>query len=62
MLESDFQDVLASVRPVFELGYTMPALRSMFDTNNGIAGHVLIEGGTPAQRHDWTMSPCRTAP
>jgi acyl-CoA dehydrogenase len=41
------------VRLVFELGYTTPALRSMFGTNNGIAGHVLIEGGTEAQKHEW---------
>ncbi|HZZ48664.1 MAG TPA: acyl-CoA dehydrogenase family protein [Pseudonocardia sp.] len=41
------------VRLVFELGYTTPALRSMFGTNNGIAGHVLIEGGTEAQRDYW---------
>jgi acyl-CoA dehydrogenase len=41
------------VRLVFELGYTTPALRSMFGTNNGIAGHVLIEGGTDAQRREW---------
>ena len=34
------------VQLVFELGYTTPAFRSMFGTNNGIAGHVLIEGGT----------------
>ena len=27
---------------VFELGYTTPAFRSMFGTNNGIAGHVLM--------------------
>src|SRR5437899_3291426 len=41
------------VRLVFELGYTTPALRSMFGTNNGIAGHVLIEGGTEAQKNEW---------
>jgi acyl-CoA dehydrogenase len=41
------------VRLVFELGYTTPALRSMFGTNNGIAGHVLIEGGTEEQKHEW---------
>ncbi|MBO0877860.1 MAG: acyl-CoA dehydrogenase, partial [Pseudonocardia sp.] len=35
------------------LGYTTPALRSMFGTNNGIAGHVLIEGGTDEQRAEW---------
>jgi acyl-CoA dehydrogenase len=38
---------------VFELGYTVPALRSMFGTNNGIAGHVLMEGGTEEQKHEW---------
>ena len=32
------------VELVFELGYTTPALRSMVGTNNGIAGHVLLEG------------------
>jgi acyl-CoA dehydrogenase len=41
------------VRLVFELGYTTPALRSMFGTNNGIAGHVLIEGGTDEQKNEW---------
>ncbi len=29
-------------RLVFELGYTTPSFRSMFGTNNGIAGHVLM--------------------
>ncbi len=38
------------VQLVFELGYTTPAFRSMFGTNNGIAGHVLIEGGTDEQK------------
>jgi acyl-CoA dehydrogenase len=38
------------VRLVFELGYASPAFRSMFGTNNGIAGHVLLEGGTEEQR------------
>jgi acyl-CoA dehydrogenase len=38
---------------VFELGYTVPALRSMFGTNNGIAGHVLLEGGTEVQKKHW---------
>jgi acyl-CoA dehydrogenase len=35
---------------VFELGYTTPSLRSLFGTNNGIAGHTLLEGGTEAQK------------
>jgi acyl-CoA dehydrogenase len=38
------------VQLVFELGYTTPAFRSMFGTNNGIAGHVLIEGATDEQK------------
>ncbi len=40
-------------RIVIELGYTTPALRSMFGTNNGIAGHVLMEGGTDGQKKEW---------
>ncbi len=40
-------------RLVFELGYTTPALRSMFGTNNGIAGHVLLEGATEEQKLEW---------
>jgi acyl-CoA dehydrogenase len=41
------------VRLVMELGYTTPAFRSMFGTNNGIAGHVLLEGGTPEQKKEY---------
>jgi acyl-CoA dehydrogenase len=41
------------VELVFELGYTTPALRSLFGTNNGLAGHVLLEGATHAQRLAW---------
>src|SRR3954454_5367952 len=41
------------VELVFELGYTTPALRSLFGTNNGIAGHVLLEGGTEEQQREW---------
>jgi len=37
----------------FELGWTTPALRSLFGTNNGIAGQVLLVGGTPDQRKAW---------
>jgi acyl-CoA dehydrogenase len=40
-------------RLVMELGYTTPAFRSLFGTNNGIAGHVLLEGGTEEQRKDY---------
>lgn len=41
------------VRLAFELGWTTPALRSLFGTNNGIAGHVLLEGGTDEQKREW---------
>src|SRR3954469_20921069 len=41
------------VQLMFELGYTTPSLRSMFGTNNGIAGHVLMVGGTEEQKADW---------
>lgn len=41
------------VRLMFELGYTTPSLRSMFGTNNGIAGHVLMVGGTEEQKREW---------
>ena len=37
----------------FELGWTTPALRSLFGTNNGIAGQVLVKGGTAEQRASW---------
>jgi acyl-CoA dehydrogenase len=38
------------VRLAFELGWTAPAFRSMFGTNNGIAGQVLVNFGTPEQQ------------
>jgi acyl-CoA dehydrogenase len=41
------------VRLVMELGYTTPAFRSMFGTNNGIAGHVLLESGTVEQKKEY---------
>ncbi|WP_372349832.1 acyl-CoA dehydrogenase family protein [Streptomyces sp. KL116D] len=41
------------VQLMFELGYTTPSLRSMFGTNNGIAGHVLMVGGTEEQKSQW---------
>jgi acyl-CoA dehydrogenase len=40
-------------RLAFELGWTTPALRSLFGTNNGIAGQVLLKGGTDTQRAQW---------
>jgi acyl-CoA dehydrogenase len=41
------------VRLAFEFGYTTPAFRSMFGTNNGIAGQVLVSSGTTDQKHYW---------
>jgi acyl-CoA dehydrogenase len=41
------------VRLTMELGYTSPAFRSLFGTNNGIAGQVLVLAGTQEQRKHW---------
>lgn len=41
------------VRLVMELGWTSPAFRSMFGTNNGIAGQVLVNAGTDKQQQRW---------
>ena len=41
------------VELAMELGYTSLALRSMFGTNNGIAGQVLVGFGTDAQKSRW---------
>ena len=41
------------VRVTIELGYTSPAFRSLFGTNNGIAGQVLVLAGTEEQRKQW---------
>ena len=41
------------VRVTIELGYTSPAFRSLFGTNNGIAGQVLVLAGTEEQRKHW---------
>src|SRR5205814_1041773 len=43
------QQVLLTI----ELGYTSPAFRSLFGTNNGIAGQVLVLAGTEGQRKHW---------
>ena len=37
----------------FELGYTSPAFRSVFGTNNGIGSQGIIADGTPAQKAYW---------
>src|ERR1700740_2205748 len=41
------------VQLAFEFGYTTPAFRSMFGTNNGIAGQVLVSSGTDEQKDRW---------
>jgi acyl-CoA dehydrogenase len=41
------------VRLAFEFGYTTPAFRSLFGTNNGIAGQVLVSSGTDEQKQRW---------
>jgi acyl-CoA dehydrogenase len=38
------------VRLAFEFGYTTPAFRSLFGTNNGIAGQVIARFGSPEQK------------
>ena len=43
----------AEVRLAMELGWTTPSFRSMFGTNNGIAGSVLVNAGTQVQRERW---------
>ncbi|WP_043451102.1 acyl-CoA dehydrogenase family protein [Jongsikchunia kroppenstedtii] len=46
-------DLSQDVELAMELGYTSLSLRSMFGTNNGIAGQVLVNFGTPAQQEEW---------
>jgi acyl-CoA dehydrogenase len=46
-------DLAQDVELAMELGYTSLALRSMFGTNNGIAGQVLVGFGTDAQKAHW---------
>jgi acyl-CoA dehydrogenase len=46
-------DLTQDVELAMELGYTCLALRSMFGTNNGIAGQVLVGYGTQAQKSAW---------
>ena len=56
-LPTEFGGLGLSVRQqvllTIELGYTSPAFRSLFGTNNGIAGQVLVMGGTDEQRKQW---------
>ncbi|WP_421844950.1 acyl-CoA dehydrogenase family protein [Mycobacterium sp.] len=46
-------NVVQDVELAMELGYTSLALRSMFGTNNGIAGQLLVGFGTDAQKARW---------
>ncbi|WP_037305548.1 acyl-CoA dehydrogenase family protein [Amycolatopsis orientalis] len=46
-------DLVQDVEVAMVLGYTSLALRSMFGTNNGIAGQVLVGFGTGEQRARW---------
>jgi acyl-CoA dehydrogenase len=46
-------NITQDVELAMELGYTSLALRSMFGTNNGIAGQVLVGFGTDEQKASW---------
>jgi acyl-CoA dehydrogenase len=46
-------NIVQDVELAFELGYTALAVRSMFGTNNGIAGQVLVGFGTEEQKARW---------
>src|ERR1700744_122933 len=49
-------DTTQDVELAMELGYASLALRSMFGTNNGIAGQVLVGFGTDEQKATWLES------
>src|SRR5690606_14104731 len=46
-------DLVQDVEVAMTLGYTSLSLRSMFGTNNGIAGQVLVGFGTDEQKARW---------
>jgi acyl-CoA dehydrogenase len=46
-------DLVQDVEVAMELGYTSLSFRSMFGTNNGIAGQVLVGFGTEEQKAQW---------
>ena len=46
-------DLTQDVELALEFGYTSLAFRSMFGTNNGIAGQVLVGFGTDEQKKQW---------
>ena len=52
-------DLTQDVELAMELGYTSLAVRSMFGTNNGIAGQVLVGFGTDEQKSRW-LAPIAT--
>ncbi|GFG86517.1 acyl-CoA dehydrogenase family protein [Mycolicibacter algericus] len=52
-------DLTQDVELAMELGYTSLAVRSMFGTNNGIAGQVLVGFGTQEQKSRW-LAPIAT--
>ncbi len=50
------------VEPAMAFGYTTRSLRSMFGTNSGIAGQVLVGFGTDEQKAaGWRASPRATS-
>ena len=46
-------DLAQDVELAMEFGYTSLALRSLFGTNNGIAGQLIVGLGTPTQKATW---------
>lgn len=46
-------DLRHDVELAMEFGYTTLAMRSLFGTNNGIAGQVLVNYGTDEQKAQW---------
>jgi acyl-CoA dehydrogenase len=46
-------DLTQDVELAQEFGYTALSLRSLFGTNNGIAGQVLVNFGTDGQKGEW---------
>ena len=46
-------NLMQDVELAMEFGYTVLSLRSMFGSNNGIAGQVLVNYGTDSQRELW---------
>ena len=49
-------NLVQDVELAMEFGYTSLALRSMFGTNNGIAGQVIVNFGTDEQKGRWLAS------